>query len=135
MVWKFSIREMSMKGTTKARLFLVLSAGLIVLVTTATAWAQEDVTFSKDVAPILQRSCQECHRPNAIAPMSLLTYREARPWAKAIKEKVASRMMPPWYVDPNVGINQFKNDGGLSKKEIATIVKWVDAGAPNGNPA
>src|SRR6202008_1229074 len=89
----------------------------------------------RDVAPILQRACQECHRPNAVAPMSLLTYEEARPGAKAMKEKVAARIMAPWYVDPNVGIDRFKNDGGLSRKEIATIVKWADAGAPRGNPA
>jgi hypothetical protein len=118
-----------------ALMLLILAGGGLTAQTTAPAAAEGVVTFTKDVAPILQRSCQECHRPNAIAPMSLLTYQEARPWAKAIKEKVATRMMPPWYVDPNVGINMFKNDGGLSRKEIATIVKWVDAGAPKGNPA
>jgi hypothetical protein len=116
-------------------MLMVLAGGSLRAQATRTATAEGDVTFTKDVAPILQRSCQECHRPNAIAPMSLLTYEEARPWAKAIKEKVAARMMPPWYVDPNVGINQFKNDGGLSRQEIATILKWVDAGAPKGNPA
>ena len=114
---------------------MILASGGLGAQTSASAAAQGDVTFTKDVAPILQRSCQDCHRPNAIAPMSLLTYEEARPWAKAIKEKVASRMMPPWYVDPNVGINRFKNDGGLSRQEIATIARWVDAGAPKGNPA
>ena len=67
--------------------------------------------------------------------MPLLTYEQARPWAKSIKEKVLLRVMPPWYVDPNVGIRKFKNDGGLSDEEIATIVKWVDSGAPRGNPA
>jgi mono/diheme cytochrome c family protein len=112
-----------------------LTSGSLGAQTTATAPSQGDVTFTKEVAPILQQRCQECHRPNAIAPMSLLTYEEARPWAKAIKEKVATRIMPPWYVDPHVGINKFKNYGGLSEKEIATIVKWVDEGAPKGNPA
>ena len=67
--------------------------------------------------------------------MSLQTFEEVRPWAKAIKERVSARMMPPWFIDPNVGINQFKNYGGLSDDEIATLVKWVDAGAPRGNPA
>jgi hypothetical protein len=93
------------------------------------------VTFSKDVAPIFQRSCQSCHRPGTIAPMSLLTYEDARPWARAIKTKVASREMPSWHVVRNVGIQKFKNDPSLSDDEIATIVKWVDAGAPQGNPA
>jgi hypothetical protein len=82
-----------------ALMLMILASGGLSAQTTAPAAAAGDVTFTKDVAPILQRSCQECHRPNAIAPMSLLTYQEARPWAKAIKERVASRMMPPWYVD------------------------------------
>jgi hypothetical protein len=93
------------------------------------------VTFSKDVAPILQRVCQDCHRPGMMAPMSLLTYQDARPWARSIKTKVANREMPPWFIDKHVGIQKFKNDPSLSDAEIATIVKWVDAGAPQGNPA
>jgi mono/diheme cytochrome c family protein len=93
------------------------------------------VTFSKDVAPILQRSCQNCHRPGEIAPMSLLSYQEVRPWARAIKTRVASREMPPWHVDKTIGITKFKSDPSLSDEEIETIVKWVDAGAPQGNPA
>src|SRR5262245_42639003 len=97
--------------------------------------APAQVTFSKDVAPILQRSCQQCHRPGAIAPMSLLTYQDARPWARSIKTKVSSREMPPWHIDRNVGITQFKDDPSLTDKEIATIARWVDAGAPEGNPA
>ncbi len=93
------------------------------------------VTFTKDVAPILQRSCQNCHRPGEIAPMSLLSYQEVRPWARAIKTRVASREMPPWHVDKTIGITKFKDDPSLSDEEIETIVKWVDAGAPQGNPA
>src|SRR3954454_12977689 len=93
------------------------------------------VTFTKDIAPLLQRSCQNCHRPNHMAPMSFLTYREVRPWAKAIKEKAARRDMPPWFVDRNVGIRKFRDDPSLSDQEIATIAAWVDAGAPEGNPA
>ena len=99
------------------------------------AIASPEVTFTKEVAPILQQHCQECHRPNAIAPMSLQTFEEVRPFAKAIKERTSARMMPPWFIDPNVGINKFKNYGGLTDDEIATIGKWVDAGAPRGNPA
>jgi hypothetical protein len=97
--------------------------------------AQGEVTFTKDVAPILQARCQVCHRPDTFAPMSLLTYEDARPWAKSIKLKVVAREMPPWYIDKNVGVRHFKNDVSLSDDEIATIVKWVDAGAPKGNAA
>src|SRR5437016_11534823 len=94
-----------------------------------------EVTFSKDVAPILQRSCQTCHRPGSIAPMSLLTYQDARPWARAIKERVARRLMPPWHIDRNIGITKFKDDPSLTDAEIATISNWVDQGALEGNPA
>ena len=96
---------------------------------------QTSVTFTKDVAPILQRSCQTCHRPGAVAPMPLLTYEDARPWARSIKTKVTSREMPPWHIDRNIGITKFKNDPSLTDREIATIAQWVDAGAPRGNPA
>ena len=100
--------------------------------TSSSAFAQQP-TFSKDIAPILQKSCQTCHRPGAIAPMSLLTYEDVRPWARSIKTKVASREMPPWYIDRNVGIHKFKDDPSLTAEEIATIAAWVDAGAPQGN--
>ena len=93
------------------------------------------MTFSKDVAPIFQKSCQSCHHAGTSAPMSLMTYDEARPWARSIKERVARREMPPWHLDKTVGIRQYKNDISLSDEEIATIVKWVDSGAPQGNPA
>src|SRR5262249_12428887 len=96
---------------------------------------QASPTFTKDVAPILQRSCQSCHRPGAVAPMSLLTYEDARPWARAIKDKVTKRQMPPWYIDRNIALTSFTDDPSLSKKDIATISAWVDAGAPMGNPA
>ena len=109
------------------RLILFASIGV------ATAFAQE-VTFTRDVAPILQERCQVCHRPDTFAPMSLLTYEETRPWAKSIKQKVAAREMPPWYIDKTVGVRHFKNDVSLSDREIATIVKWVDSGAPKGDP-
>src|SRR5881409_2668126 len=92
------------------------------------------VTFSKDVAPILQAKCQECHQPNSIAPMSLITYQDARPWARSMKERVATRQMPPWHIDRSVGVQKFKNDMSLTDEEVETIVKWVDQGAVQGNP-
>jgi hypothetical protein len=90
-------------------------------------------TFSKDVAPILYRSCTSCHRPGEIAPMSLLTYRDARPWARSIQDKVAKGAMPPWHADPAHG--EFANDRRLSDDDRNTILAWVTAGAPEGNPA
>ncbi len=93
------------------------------------------VTFTKDVAPILQRSCQNCHRPDSIAPMALITYEDARPWARSIKQRVEQRQMPPWHVDRQVGIRKFKDDPSLNDKDIETIASWVDDGAPRGNPA
>jgi hypothetical protein len=90
-------------------------------------------TFAKDVAPILYRSCVECHRPTMFAPMSLVTYDEARPYAQAIKRKVVARQMPPWNADPAIG--HFKNDPRLTDREIDTISHWVDGGAPRGSDA
>jgi mono/diheme cytochrome c family protein len=105
----------------------------------AAAQTQAAVTFSKDIAPILQRSCQQCHRPDSVAPMSLLTYEDARPYARAMKARTALRdkrgAMPPWYIEKNVGIQHFKDDFSLTEKDIATIAAWADAGAPQGNPA
>ena len=91
-------------------------------------------TFSKDVAPIFQAKCQECHQPNSIAPMSLITYQDARPWARSIKERVATRQMPPWHIDKSVGVQKFKNDMSLSDEQVDTIVRWVDGGAQQGDP-
>src|SRR3981189_3081784 len=91
------------------------------------------VTFTKDIGPILQKSCQNCHRAGAIAPMSLLTYQDVRPWARSIKSKVVAREMPPWYIDRHIGITKFKDDPSLTDAEIATIVKWVDQGSPSGD--
>ncbi len=120
-------------------------AGVIALVAltlsmssgTALAAPGEDEvpTFSKDVAPIFQAKCEACHRPNSIAPMSLVTYQESRPWARSIKDRVATRQMPPWHIDRTVGIAEFKNDRSLTDAQIDTIVRWVDGGAPRGNPA
>ena len=98
-----------------------------------------DVTFTKDIAPILQRSCENCHRADGVAPMSLVTYEDVRPWARAIKQRTGigpkAGVMPPWYVEKNIGIQKFQNDPSLSDDEIATIAKWADSGAPRGNPA
>jgi hypothetical protein len=90
-------------------------------------------TFSKDVAPILFKSCVECHRPSGMAPMSLMTFDDVRPWARAVRQKVVAREMPPWGADPAVGT--FANDVSLAQAEIDTIVAWVDGGAPQGNAA
>ena len=89
-------------------------------------------TFTKDILPIFQKSCQECHRPGTEAPFSLVTYEEARPWARSIKEKVVTRYMPPWHIDRTVG--EYDPDPSLSDKQIATIARWVDNGAPKGDP-
>ena len=113
---------------------IVAFSSLAVPAITAAQENTAEVTFAKDVAPILQRSCQDCHRTGSIAPMSLLTYEETRPWARSIREKVTSRSMPPWYIDKNIGIQDFKYDYSLSDDEISTISKWVDNGAPRGNP-
>jgi hypothetical protein len=91
-------------------------------------------TFSKDVAPIFQKKCQDCHQPNSIGPMSLITFQEARPWVRSIKERVATRQMPPWHIDRSVGVQKFKNDISLTDEQVDTIVRWVDAGAPQGDP-
>jgi len=94
--------------------------------------SKASVTFNKDVAPILFKNCVECHRPGEAAPMSLLSYKEARPWARSIREKVVSREMPPWHADPRVG--QFSNDPSLTRDQIDTITAWVDGGAKEGDP-
>jgi hypothetical protein len=118
----------------KPTIIFLMSVAAIMAMSTMAA-AQEQVTFTKNVAPILQDHCQVCHREGTIAPMSLLTYEQVRPWAKSIKAKVAAREMPPWYIEKNVGVEHFDNDISLSDKEIETISKWVDNGAPQGNPA
>jgi hypothetical protein len=89
------------------------------------------VTFTKDVAPVLEKNCQGCHRPGEAAPFSLLSYEQARPWAKAMKEAVRLRKMPPWFADPHYGA--FSNDRSLSQKEIETIAAWAESGAPEGD--
>ncbi|HEY6371410.1 MAG TPA: hypothetical protein VIX37_12600 [Candidatus Sulfotelmatobacter sp.] len=89
-------------------------------------------TFAKDIAPILQKNCQSCHRPGEAAPFSMLTYEETRPWTGAMKLAVKQKLMPPWFADPQVG--HFANDRSLFQREIDTIVAWVTADAPKGHP-
>lgn len=114
------------------RVLSALVAGVVLLPGVAAA---QTATFTKDVAPILQRSCVTCHRPGEIAPMSLMTYDDVRPWARAIKMRVVAREMPPWHIDRRIGIQSFKDDPSLTDEEIDTIAKWVDSGAPRGNVA
>jgi hypothetical protein len=106
-------------------------AAFVLLAMSIRSYAKDPVTFHKDVEPILQRNCQTCHRPGQIAPMSLVTYPNVRPWAKAIKEKVVARTMPPWFADPRYG--PYVNDRSLKAEEIDTIAQWVDSGAPEGD--
>lgn len=125
----------------RSRLFLV---ALGVFLFTATVIANLDgvkaaspksgkaVTFSKDVAPVFAKNCMSCHRSGEIAPMALTNYKEVRPWAKSIREKVINREMPPWHADPAHG--KWANDRRMSQKEVDTIVQWVDSGAAEGNP-
>jgi mono/diheme cytochrome c family protein len=113
--------------------------GLVAVDAAAQQPSSGEVTFTKDIAPILQRSCQNCHRPNGVAPMPLVTYEDVRPWARSIKTRTSvgpkAGVMPPWYVEKNIGIQHYKDDPSLSDEEIAKIAKWADSGAPRGNPA
>src|SRR6201997_4861700 len=113
---------------------LAIASVLACLALSATTFGADTVTFAKDVAPILQEKCQECHRAGSMAPMSLVTYEEARPWAKSIRQRVVTRQMPPWHIDMTVGVHKFKNDMSLSDDQINTITRWVDSGAPQGDP-
>lgn len=120
----------------KTRLIVLISACFLAVAALESDRVSGDArkapTFSKDVAPIFYKNCVGCHRPGEIAPMSLISYKEVRPWAKSIREKVATKEMPPWHPDPHYG--QWENDRRLSQTEIDTIVAWVDSGAAEGNP-
>ena len=112
---------------------LALSLSLSVPLTAFSAEPNTTPTFTKDVAPIFQAKCESCHRVDSIAPMSLVTYEQTRPYARAIKDRVASRQMPPWHLDKTMGIQKYKNDRSLTDTEIDTIVRWVDGGTPKGD--
>jgi hypothetical protein len=112
---------------------LMAAAGAVATDAGAAEGVPARPTFTKDIAPIFQEKCESCHRPDSIAPMALRTYEESRPWARSIRARVESRQMPPWHIDRTVGIQEFKNDRSLSDRQIATILAWVDAGAPKGD--
>ena len=111
-------------------LFLAASGLMLVIKTSGSSHADE-ITFSRDVAPIFFNHCAECHRPNDMAPFSVLTYKDVQPWVSAIRAKVAAREMPPWHADPRYG--DFQNEARLSQKEIDTIAAWVRQGAKEGD--
>src|SRR5262245_13905105 len=133
-----STRISRRRSMNRSRLIVFVS--LICLVVAAVIIARGNLTgaeaasptFSKDIASIFAKNCVSCHRPGEIAPMSLVSYKEVRPWAKSIREKVARREMPPWHADPAHG--EWANDRRLSQKELDAIVAWVDGGAPEGDP-
>ena len=113
------------------RTLRILVAAIAALSCAAAAHAQ---TFTKDIKPIFQDKCESCHRPNQMAPMSLVTYEEVRPWVKSIAARVGGRQMPPWHIDKTVGIQKFKNDRSLSDAQIDLVLQWIAAGAPKGDP-
>ena len=115
-----------------ALIVAALALAILVFGASSTASAQGEVTFTKDVAPILYENCVSCHRPGELAPMALRTYAEVRPWARLVKEQVVGRKMPPFFSDARHGY--FKNDTRLMQSEVDTIAQWVDAGAPQGDP-
>jgi hypothetical protein len=124
------------KNTSRVASVALAAGAILALGVTASAAEltnAKPVTFTKDIAPIFQEKCQDCHRKGTVAPMSLITYDEARPWAKSIKQRVVTRNMPPWHIDQTVGIQKFKNDMSLSDEQISKIVRWVDSGAPMGD--
>ena len=120
-----------------AAVAMATASVVLVLPLSVFAGAEESVTYYQHIKPILERSCQQCHRPESVAPMSLLTYEEVRPWARAIKDRTGRvgkpDVMPPWYIEKDIGIQQYEGDISLSPEEIATIAAWADSGAPPGN--
>src|SRR3979411_2145273 len=115
---------------TTSRETVLKILGMLILCAAAGAQTQPAWrTFTKDLAPILQARCQSCHRPGEVAPMSLLTYKETRPWAKAIKDAILTKKMPPWFANSG----HFKNERRLTGTEVATIAGWVENGAPEGD--
>ena len=125
-----NLTNCTLRCITLGTLALLLAAPL----TAFSAEPSATPTFTKDIAPIFQAKCESCHRTDSIAPMSLVTYEETRPFARAIKDRVASRQMPPWHLDKTMGIQKYKNDRSLTDEQIDTIVRWVDGGMPKGDP-
>jgi hypothetical protein len=126
--------RVSLAGLGIAGSILILVGAIVIAqAPSSRAAGSSGVTFHKDVLPILQKNCQNCHRPGQIAPMSLLSYAETRPWARSIKAKVAAKEMPPWHADPQYGV-EYATDRSLKAADIDTIVKWADGGAAEGDP-
>jgi hypothetical protein len=135
----FAARNSGWSSTLSAVAVLAGVVGLGVPLPAIAQSAADEITFTRDIAPILQRSCENCHRSDGVAPMPLTTYDEVRPWARAIKQRTGvgprAGVMPPWYVEKNIGIQKFQSDPSLSAVEIAKIARWADSGAPRGIPA
>src|SRR5215470_16957127 len=118
-----------------AAIFCLAITGLFLLPASqadTTRTSTKQVTFTKDVAPIFFKNCAECHRAGEAAPFSVMSYKDVRPWAKSVKEKVVKREMPPWHADPHV--QEFKNDRRMTQAEIDTVTAWVDGGSIEGDP-
>jgi len=113
----------------------VVIAFCIAIVPAFARAAEPTPTFTKDIAPIFQAKCESCHRPGYIAPMPLVSFEQVRPWVRSIRARLTARQMPPWHIDRAVGIQKFKNDRSLTDSELDTVVRWIDAGAPKGDPA
>ena len=132
---------MSVPLFRRARLALlaVAALGFVASAPAAAAEADSAVTYTKDIAPILERSCTNCHRPESVSPMSFLSYEEVRPWARAMKYRTSRigkpDVMPPWYIERDIGIQEYKGDMSLTNEEIAKIAAWADNGAPRGEAA
>jgi hypothetical protein len=137
------VRTKLNRQLTRTQLTAITSAGFSLVASGAFGAAADvagsEVTFSKDIAPIMQRSCQHCHQPDSVAPMSLITYEQVRPWAKAIHKRThmgpVAGVMPPWYIEKDIGIQSYQYDPSLTPEELDKIARWVDTGAPRGNPA
>ena len=130
-----AVKRSVARGGMVASLVFAATAVAASVAVGQTSTAESGVTFTKDIMPIFQRSCLVCHRVGEMAPMSLVTYEEVRPWARAIKSRVEAREMPPWHIDKTIGIQKFKDDPSLSDEEIAIVSAWVDRGAPRGAAA
>lgn len=136
---EWNLRRTHFLGLTMVVTLVLAASAVRVTGQAAASGKPAPVTFTKHIAPILQQKCQSCHRPTAGAPMSLITYEEARPWARSMKHRTGlgskPDAMPPWYIDKSIGIQSFKEDMSLTAEEVAQIAAWADNAAPQGNPA